>query len=131
MGTETATSISIITPSGGDVRFTLKFNRRGRIAELILGDVVASKPDPELARSALRALTRVVRQHRFVTILIVALNRHSRDGVLLRELRRALFFRLRPEIYFIVRDLGGFPDSRTRPAGRCCAATSTPGKTGA
>jgi hypothetical protein len=95
---------------GGDVRFALKFNRRGSIAELILGDVVASKPDPELARSALRALARVVRQHRFVTILTVALNRHCRDGVLLRELRRVLFFRLRPEIYFIVKDFGGFPD---------------------
>jgi GNAT superfamily N-acetyltransferase len=95
---------------GGDIRFALKFNRRGRIAELIVGDVVATKPDPELTRSALRALIRVVRQHRFVTILTVALNRHCRDALLLRELRRALFIPLRPQIYFVVKDFGGFPD---------------------
>jgi GNAT superfamily N-acetyltransferase len=100
---------------GGDVRFALKLNRRGRIVELMVGDIVVSDPNPELLRGALRALVKRVRAHRFVTILTVALNRAFVADGLVHALKRRLFFRLRPEIHFIVKDLGGQHPGVTDP----------------
>jgi hypothetical protein len=87
----------------GRVRFDLKPRQRGRIAELIIGDVTSTSPDAELLEAALRGLIRAAQAQRFITILTIALNSKFRDGVLLRSLRRCLFVRLKPKIHFIVK----------------------------
>jgi GNAT superfamily N-acetyltransferase len=90
------------SPSGR-ARFDLKLRRRGRIAELTIGDVTSSSPDAELLEAALRELIRAAQAQRIITILTIALNSKLRDGVLLRSLRRCLFVRLKPKIHFIVK----------------------------
>jgi GNAT superfamily N-acetyltransferase len=92
------------SPSGL-IRFDLKFNQRGRIVEVIIGNVLATSPDPTLLDGGIRALVEAVRNHRFVTILTIALNRHFHDESLLKCLRRQIFFRLKPQIHFIVKDV--------------------------
>jgi hypothetical protein len=89
----------------GRVRFDLKTNRRGRIGELIIGDITSTSPDAVLLEAALRELIKAVRAQRCVTILTIALNPHFRDRTLLRCLRKCLFVRLPPKIRFIVKNL--------------------------
>jgi hypothetical protein len=89
----------------GRVRFDLKCNRRGRITELIIGDVASTRPDAALLEAGLRDLIKATRAQRFVTILTIALNRYCRDRTLLQCLRKCLFVRLRPKIRFIVKNL--------------------------
>jgi hypothetical protein len=89
----------------GRVRFDLKSNRRGRISELIIGDVTSTSPDAVLLEAGLRELIKAVRAQRCVTILTIALNPQFRDRTLLRCLRQCLFVRLPPKIRFIVKNL--------------------------
>lgn len=89
----------------GRVRFDLKCNRRGRITELIIGDVASTKPDAALLEAGLRDLIKATRAQRFVTILTIALNCYCRDRTLLQCLRKCLFVRLRSKIHFIVKNL--------------------------
>jgi hypothetical protein len=97
--------------SRGRVRFELKANRRGRINELVLGDVVRSSPDPQLLVAALRTLIRSAGSHPFVTMLSVALNDQSSDRGMLRALRRNGFFKVNRSIHFIAKSIGNFPES--------------------
>ncbi len=90
----------------GRVRFDLKSNRRGRITELIIGDVTSTSPDAALLEAALRDLIKAARAQRFVTVLTIALNRYFRDRTLLQGLRKCLFVRVPPKIRFIVKNLG-------------------------
>jgi GNAT superfamily N-acetyltransferase len=89
----------------GRVRFDVRCNRRGRITELIIGDVASTKPDAALLEAGLRDLIKAARAQRFVTVLTIALNRSCRDRALLQCLRKCLFVRLRPKIRFIVKNL--------------------------
>jgi hypothetical protein len=89
----------------GRVRFDLKSNKRGRIAELIIGDVTSTSPDAALLEAGLRDLIKAARAQRFVTVLTIALNPHFRDRTLLRCLHKCLFVRLPPKIRFIVKNL--------------------------
>jgi hypothetical protein len=90
----------------GRVRFDLKPRQRGRIAELIIGDVSSTSPDAELLGAALRELIRAAQAQRFITILTIAMNSKFRDGALLRSLRKCYFVRLKPKIHFIVKTFG-------------------------
>ena len=102
--------------SGKTVRFGLKPNRRGRLNELILGEIVRDDPDPELLSTGLRALVRAVRGHPFVTMLSIALNADSSDPHLLSALRRRGFFRIQKKMYFILKTLGSL-EGTTDPQG--------------
>jgi len=93
---------------GKTIRFALKPNRRGRITELIVGDIVRDSDDPTLLKSGLRALVRATRGHSFVTILSIALNAESSDQSLVRALHRRGFFKIRQKIYYIVKPLREF-----------------------
>ena len=95
---------------GKAIRFELKPNRRGRLQELVLGDIVRSSEDPALLARGLRELVRAVRGHRFVTLLSVALNPDAADGQLVAALRRRGFFRIKRSIYFIVKPVDGRPE---------------------
>lgn len=85
------------------IRFTLKPNRRGRVQELIIGDIVRNSEDPALLVNGVRELVRAARGQRGLTALSVALNRKSADAKLERTFKRRGFFRIRNEIYFIVK----------------------------
>jgi hypothetical protein len=87
------------------VRFDLKYNRRGRIMELIIGDVASTKPDAALLEAGLRDLIKAARAQRFITALTIALNPHFRDRAILQCLRKCRFVRLPRKIRFIVKNL--------------------------
>ena len=93
------------------VRFELKPNRRGRIQELMIGDIVRDSEDPALLVNGVRELVRAARGHRGLTILTVALNRDSSNNAFLRSFRRRGFFRLRNKIYFIVKPVREMPEA--------------------
>ena len=92
------------------VRFELKTNRRGRINELVIGDIVADSGDPDLIRRGLSALVRSAKRHSFLTILTIAVNAQLADSSLVASLRRLGFIRLRSKIYFIVKQVAEMPD---------------------
>jgi GNAT superfamily N-acetyltransferase len=92
------------------VRFELKPNQRGRINELVIGDIVGDWGDPELLRRGLRALVRSAKRHSFLTILTIAINTRFADSSLLASLRRLGFIRLRSKIYFIVKPIVEMPE---------------------
>jgi len=92
------------------VRFQLKPNRRGRVNELVIGDVARSSEDPKLVQRALRSLVRAARGHHFLTLLSIALNERCADSSLLQAVRRCGFIRLRPKIHFIVKPFADAPD---------------------
>jgi hypothetical protein len=89
----------------GRIRFDLKVNQRGRIVELIIGNVLATTPDVKLFDDGIKALIKLVRKHWFIAILTTALNRSFEDDILLNCLRKRSFFRLKPKIHFIVKDV--------------------------
>ena len=88
------------------VRFELKPNRRGRIQELMIGDIVRDSEDPMLLKKGLQELVRAARSHRFLAALSVAINRSSADKTLEQALRRRLFVPIKKKIYFIVKPIG-------------------------
>lgn len=89
--------------NGETIRFELKPNRRGRVMELIVGDIATSSRDPKLLDCGVKALVKATGHHRFITVLTIAINRECRDRSLLRALKRSYFIRLRPKIHFIVK----------------------------
>lgn len=91
---------------GKTVRFTLKANRRGRINELVVGEVARESDDPALLAGALAALVKATRGHSFVTLLSIAINAGSDDPALLKGLRRRGFFKIKKTVPFIVKPLG-------------------------
>jgi hypothetical protein len=95
--------------AGEKVRFELKPNRRGRINELILGDIVRDSGNPSLLHAGLRELVRAVRGHRFVTLLSIATNPVTTDVGLAEGLKKCGFIRLRPRIHFLVKQVGDVP----------------------
>ena len=96
--------------SNGTIRFELKPNRRGRINECVIGDVVRASPDPALLRAGLRALLRAAKGHSFLTILSIALNGKSADQSLVEAVRECGFFKLKKSMPFIVKPIGDFPE---------------------
>ena len=96
---------------GKMVRFELKPNQRGRINELVIGDIVGDCGDPELLRRGLRALVRSAKRHSFLTILTIAVNAQFAGSSLIASLRRLGFIRLRSKIYFIVKPIAEKPES--------------------
>lgn len=96
--------------ASGRIRFDLKPGRRGRINELVIGDIVRSSPAPGLLRAGLRALLAVAKKHSFLTMLSIALNQESADRGLIDAVRECGFFRLKNRIYFIVKPIGSFAD---------------------
>lgn len=92
---------------GKTIRFALKLNRRGRINELVVGDIVRESEDPALLESGLRALIKATRGHSFVTLLSIALNAECTDQGLVRALRGRSFFKIKKKIHFIVKPMGG------------------------
>jgi GNAT superfamily N-acetyltransferase len=95
---------------GGTIRFELKPNRRGRINELIIGDIVRDSGDPELLRTGIRRLVHAAKRHRFVTALTTAINAQSMDSTLRASLQRAGFVPMRRRIYFIVKQISQMPE---------------------
>jgi hypothetical protein len=97
--------------NGGTIRFDLKPNIRGRINELVIGDIVRSSPDPELFESGLKALIKAAKKHSFLTILTIAINERSSDKSLKQLISKNGFFQLKNRIHFIVKTLDPFPPS--------------------
>lgn len=89
------------------VRFDLKPNRRGRINELVIGDVVRSSGDPGLVTRAFGAMVTAALRHRHLTLVSIALNDRCLDDSLLQAAKKSHFFRLRPKIHFIVKAVEG------------------------
>ena len=97
--------------SNGTIRFELKPQQRGRINELVLGDIVRDSADPELLRAGLKTLIRVAKRHSFLTILSIALNEQSSDHSLLQAVKDCGFFKLKNRIHYIVKPMDdGFPE---------------------
>ena len=92
--------------NGKTIRFELKPEKRGRINQLIIGDIARESADPALLRGGLRALVRAARRHRFLTMISIAANAECSETTLIRRLRRSGFIRLKPKIHFIVKQLG-------------------------
>lgn len=97
--------------NGGTIRFDLKPNRRGRINELIIGDIVRSSPDPGLFESGLQALIRAAKKHSFLTILTIAINELSSDKSIAQIIGKNGFFQLKKRIHFIVKTIDPYPPS--------------------
>ena len=95
--------------AGKQVRFELKSNRRGRVNELIIGDISQDSGDPRLLLTGLQELVRAVRRHRFVTLLSIAMNPVTTDVGLVEGLKKCRFIRLRPRIHFIVKQVADVP----------------------
>ena len=97
------------------IRFELKPNRRGRIQELVIGDIVRDSEDPMLLKNGLQQLVRAARSHRFLSALSIPINRGSADRTLEKALRRRAFLRINKKINFIVKPIGAVAES-TDPA---------------
>jgi hypothetical protein len=93
--------------SSNSVVFELKPNRRGRINELVVGDIIRSSPDPKLLRAALNALIDKARKENFLAILTIALNEELEDKTLVQAVRECGFIRLSKKIHFIVKPISG------------------------
>lgn len=92
----------------GHVRFEMKPHRRGRVRELVIGDIVRDSRDQVLLESALRDLSRAASRQRSITGLSVALNEASTDTSLYRALKKTGFVRLRgKQINFIAKPPAG------------------------
>ena len=94
------------------IRFELKANRRGRIQELVIGDIVRDSEDPMLLKKGLQELVRAAGSHRFLAALSIAINRSSADKSLEKALRRRLFVPIKKKIYFIVKPIGTSTEPR-------------------
>ena len=92
------------------IRFDLKPNRRGRINELVIGDISRSSPNPEVLREGVRELCKFAKKHAFLTMLSVALNETSSDLNTLGIFREYGFYRLNMKIHFIVKPITDFQD---------------------
>jgi hypothetical protein len=55
-------------------------------------------------------LVRATTRHRFVAALTIAINAQGADSTLRTSLQRAGFVRLRPRIYFIVKQIAEMPE---------------------
>ena len=78
--------------------------------ELVIGDIVRTSPAPDLLRAGLRALLRIAKKHSFLTMLSIALNEQLADRSLVEVIREFGFFRLKNQVYFIVKPIGGIPE---------------------
>jgi hypothetical protein len=101
--------------SNGSIRFDLKFQRRGRINELVLGDVIRSSLSPDLISAGLKTLIKVTKAHSFIAILTIALNERSSDPGLLHAIKSCGFFKLRNRIHFIIKPISNYFHECTDP----------------
>jgi hypothetical protein len=101
--------------SNGSIRFELKFQRRGRINELVLGDVIRSSLNPDLICAGLKTLIKVTKAHSFIAILTIALNEQSSDPGLLQSIKSCGFFKLKNRIHFIVKPISNYFPECTDP----------------
>lgn len=92
---------------GRTIRYQLKPNRRGRVSELIIGDVARESPDPGLLTTSLEALVRAAKQDPSFTILSIAINDRCADASLQRSLAACGFRPIRRRIFFAVKALSG------------------------
>lgn len=95
--------------NGGTIRFDLKPNRRSRINELVIGDIVRSSPDPELFESGLQSLIKAAKKHKFLTILTIAINELSSDKSISKIIGKNGFYQLNKRIHFIVKTIDPYP----------------------
>lgn len=91
--------------NGRTVRYQLKSNQRGRISELVIGDIARDSLDPETLSSSLRSLARAARTRTRFTILSIALNEGHADPGLRSAVRRSGFHSIRRNIRFIVKPI--------------------------
>ena len=91
---------------GHQIRFDLRLEERGRFKVLVIGGIARESGDRLLLDEGLKALIKAARAHAFIFLLVIALNERCLQTELKQVLRRRLFFRLRPRIHFIVKNIG-------------------------
>ena len=95
---------------GHTIRYQLKPNRRGRVSELIIGDVARESLDPGLLAASLRALIRAARQDHSLSILSIAINDGCSDASLLTALAACGFHAIPRHIFFCVLPFCDLPE---------------------
>jgi hypothetical protein len=90
---------------GRIVRYQLKPNRRGRVSEMIIGDIARESLDPCLLAASLKALIRAVNRGPSFTILSIAINDRCSDASLRTSLAACGFHSIRRHIFFTVKPL--------------------------
>lgn len=90
--------------SGSKFQFDLKANLRGKMKELIVGDVLTDCSDPELITHALRELVKASKKQRVFTLLSIALNENYFNSKMINAVKKAGFTKIDRKIYFCVKD---------------------------
>ena len=86
------------------VQFELKPNYRGRIKEIVIGNVSSNCRDPVIIRNAFNELVKIIRLSN-VTILSICINDFSNDNLIKSIIDSMAFLGIKKKIHFIINRL--------------------------